>query len=178
MKYNSYLIRLLQEEVESARADASAVRNSVRYRVGGLVIQALPPSVKSLRALRQLIQLLLARRKSSPITGSAALITADLAVNNQAPKWVLSLANDNDGGNAGIWVTNNAQLLAEHADKTAEPKILVLRELSTVVVRRIARLQLQGWHIVWHPQPHTEYDAAMLGYVVSIADEYYTGEPT
>ena len=132
--YNSYLIRLLQEEAESARTDATAVRNSVRYRIGGLAIQALPPSMQSLRALKQLIQLLLTRRKSDRPPSSAALELADLTVNSKAPKWVLSSASDNGRNSADIWVTNNAQLLAEHADKTAEPKTLVVREDRKSVV--------------------------------------------
>lgn len=171
--YNFHLIRLLQEEAESAREDAMAVRNSVRYRIGGLVIQALPPSIQSFRILKQLFMLFLNRRSSNPSAEHAA---DSHSVKSKVSKWVFSSFKGEDEEGLDVWVTSNYQLLAEHADKTDGPKIFVLRELSTAVVRRIARLQLQGWHIVWHPQPHTEYDAAMLDYVLSIANECRTGE--
>lgn len=171
--YNIYLIRLLQEEAESARIEVSAIRNSLRYRVGGFAVQAFPPSLRSLRPLSQLIRLFLLRRKDAqPVKAVSSL---SLVVNMQAPLWMLSSAHELDSENTSVWITDNVGLLVQCADKTTETKTLVLRVLSTAVLQRIARLQLQGWHIIWDPQLDVEHDAAMTAYIVSSANEYRLG---
>jgi len=73
------------------------------------------------------------------------------------------------------WCTKDVEALVQRLD-TEPAERLVLRELRESVVRRLARLQLQGCHIVWWPDQAVPHAPELEAYVKTLADECWVGD--
>lgn len=145
------LIRVLRAELESVRADADAVRSSIRYRLGDVLLQALPLSFRSLRVIPKLLALLIMYRRNvraaKPVTLTAAEIPAkamactEVVYKPSLSQWLIV--------DHSSWHTNNEATLLARLD--AGPlQQLVLYAVTEPIARRLARLHWQGCRVVLH----------------------------
>lgn len=163
-----YLISLLKEEAAQCRVEVHNIRNSLRYRAGSLLVEIFPLSRRSFSALRNLLRLLVqhsgvgsARSGASPMAVPEAALLADTLI-------FVGSAPVADDLHAGKWVTNDAALLATVMDTTQYPRLLVLQQLDQIVLRRLARWQMQGGRVTWQPLPSRAYSPVLLGYLQSL----------
>lgn len=147
----THLIRLLQADVESARAETEAMRSSIRYRLGDVLLQALPLSFRSFRVIPRLLALLLTHRRNVRSTRSAAVTAehlpagafqcSDVVFKPTLSQWLIV------GNNS--WETNNEAALLARLD-AGPVKRLTLYAITEPIARRLARLQWQGCVVVLH----------------------------
>lgn len=145
--YTRYLNELLREEIESVQADAQALRNSLRYRVGGVVLEAFPPSLHSFPALWRLVRLY--RQRSSRLVNQP---TVSSSVPVTLPEEALSATHlmlaSTGASTPGGWVTEHPHQLALRLDRGPAVAELTLRKAEVPVIRRLARLKALGVKIV------------------------------
>lgn len=170
---NELLIRLLRVEVETARAETDALINSLRYRLGDLLLQALPISWRSFQIFPRVYALFstyrrnvrgrvgVAATRSAMVSLSATALRCNSIEFTQAAADT-SLHND-------VWSTNDSDLLVARLDM-APVSQLILRDISEPIARRLGRLQLQGCQIIWWPSLPEAVDP-LQRYVQSLADE-------
>jgi hypothetical protein len=160
---------LLLAEIESRQQELDALRSSIRYRLGDVMMQALPLSWRSLRVLPRLYALFrtyrrnLGRRSGPEASTKTALtpqaLGASVIYYGKAPMQGMSAA----------WCCTDPVALIERLD-VAPVSELILCEISEPIARRLGRLQLQGCRIIWWPSlPET--DDPLQQYVRSLADE-------
>ena len=163
-----YLIRLLQADVESARAEAKAVRGSIRYRLGDVLLQAFPLSFRSFRVMPRFLALLLTHRRNVRSTRSVGVTAEhlpagafqcrDVVYKPSLSQWLIV------GNNS--WETNNEAALLARLD--AGPlKRLELYAITEPIARRLARLQLQGCVVVLHVSDKN-IQAPLLRYALAL----------
>lgn len=144
---NDWLVSLLRAEVEAARAETDAVRTSLRYRLGDVLLQALPLSLRSVRVIPKLFALLMTyrrgvrRRRPAGMAGVsfAALPVGALQCSQVIYKPDVSATSVVDG----VLQTNDEGVLVARIDAGAID-LLVLYAVSEPIARRLARLQWQG----------------------------------
>lgn len=165
-----YLIRLLQEEAAQSNAEVENIRNSLRYRVGGLLVEAFPPSLRSFTAIRGLLRLFIQQTRSG--RSSAAVSTSVVSETTLMANTFVFAASASvvDRLQAGVWATTDAAQLAAAMDYVRHPGTLVLQQLDQAVLRRLGRWQALGGLIEWQPLPGEQYAPALLGYLQALVD--------
>jgi hypothetical protein len=171
-----YLTEILRCEVSSLEAEIQSVRNSLRFRVGGMVLQDLiPPSRRSPRAIVALGRLVLARVRrvgGLPAVRSrrteSALPDADVIVLGRR-------LDSLDGIGACQWATGDAEQVALRLDEESAPAVLVLRVAAPEVLRRLDRIRMKGWKTVWWPDDELGADAALVSFARAHCEEAVEG---
>ena len=145
------LLDILKTELDSARAETEAVRSSIRYRLGDVLLQALPLSFRSFRVVPRLLALLLTHRRNVRSTRSVAVTAehlpvaafqcSDVVFKPSLSQWLIV------GNNS--WETNNEAALLARLD-AGPVKRLTLYAITEPIARRLARLQWQGCVVVLH----------------------------
>lgn len=150
---NTHLIRLLQADVELARAETEALRSSIRYRLGDVLLQALPLSFRSLRVVPRLLALLLTHRRNRNMRSARSIAMVnehlplgafqcfDIAFKPSLSQWSI-ITNER-------WETNNESVLLARLD-AGPVRNLELDTVTEPIARRLARLQWQGCVVVVH----------------------------
>lgn len=148
---NTHLIRLLQADVESARAETEAVRSSIRYRLGDVLLQALPLSFRSFRVVPRLLALLLTHRRNMRSARSVAVTSEHLPVAAFQCGHVVFKPSLSQWLIVGreCWETNNEAALLVRLD-AGPVKRLELYAITEPITQRLARLQWQGCVVVLH----------------------------
>lgn len=164
----SYLVRLLREEVLQAQSEVDRLRSSLRYRAGSLLIESFPPSIRSIRAFRDLLFLLVSHARKRRVAGDtcSSCCVPEVALN--ASCLVLASSPCSVSDLDGVWITTDADLFAAVMDAVHAPSIVVLHKLDQVVVRRLARWQVLGGRVDWHPLPGTNHSPVLLSYLQSL----------
>lgn len=166
---NQALVDLLRSEIESAHAEADAVRSSIRYRLGDVLLQALPLSFRSLGALPQAVLLLLNHRRqiSMGMPVGTALSNSNLSAEALRcsavvfdPELPCSRVFD------GVWHTNDEGLLLLRLDTSAVVHLDLYR-VTEPIARRVARLQWQGCQIVFCVAPDNLWGEYVQGLLVA-----------
>lgn len=147
------LIQLLRAEVESSRAEADSVRSSIRYRLGDVLLQALPLSFRSVRVVPKLMALLLTYRRNvrrgrqgAAGLSKVATVPADaLSCQHVVFNPALSFSRVVDG----VWQTNDKVSLVARLEAAPLAR-LELHAVTEPIARRLARLQWQGTHVDCH----------------------------
>lgn len=174
MEHNprSYLLDIAREEAASKEAELHSLRNSLRYRVGGWVLEALPPGRRTLVVLWRIINLYLVRLRGRATAeiDAANLVLPVEALQTKTLMFGATLP-EKAGKVDGVWSTENAKLMALRLDSGSAANTLILRRPSSVVVRRIARAKLQGTKIIWWPEISADLNPALVAHIRAQADE-------
>ena len=140
---------VLHEELMSRDAELEAIRNSLRYRVGGWVLEALPLGPNTILACIKLLKLYFKRiSKDSPdITipksENTILMSPVVVFGRESPKGVEW---------EDVWCTLDATLVGERLDREGAAGTLVLRNANVQVLRRLQRSRNLGWYVIWYPE--------------------------
>lgn len=164
------LISVLRTEVESARSEVEAIRSSVRYRLGDVMLQALPLSIKSFQIFPKVFALFYTYRRSykgragSTSSGGGYTLPSSVVkcrsiVFGQKVHPTATMQNN-------VWFVDESALLIARLEAAPVNK-LVLYDIDEPIARRLARLQLQGCYIVWSAGTTGVYEQ----YVNAIADD-------
>lgn len=158
------LVSVLRAEVESARSETDAVRNSLRYRLGDVLLQAFPLSLRSFRVVPKVMALVFTYRRN--VRASAGQGAAVQALPSEALRCSQVLFNPDVSGSSvvdGAWQTNNERLLLARLEVSPVEK-LVLKAVSQPIARRLARLHWQGCRIECCADKSTPYAQYASGF--------------
>lgn len=168
----SYLVDIAREEAASKEAEVQSLRNSLRYRIGGWVLEAFPPGRRTLVVLWRLATLYFARLRGRLVAGKhvehltlpeKALRSTTLVLGSAIP--------EEFGSNHGLWQTENSRLMALRLDSIEAATTLILCEPSKEVLRRLARARLDGTKVIWWPKTSADLDPALVSYIRANANE-------
>lgn len=168
----SYLLDIAREEATSIETELHSLRNSLRYRVGGWMLEAFPPGGRTLVVLWRLVGLSLARLRGRGVAGNAGrdLVLPEVAL--QRMTLVLGPALPEEVAiTDGIWRTDNAELMARRLDSGAPANTLILRLPASPLLRRLERAKLAGTKVIWWPEASVDFEPALVNYVRGHADE-------
>lgn len=169
---HTYLLDIAREEAASKEAELQSLRNSLRYRVGGWVLEAFPPGRRTLVVLWRLARLCIARMRGR---ATAARASANLVLPEEALKSETlihgSTVPEEMAGSGAVWRTDNAGLMALRLDAGPAATTLVVRRPSGEVLRRIARAKLDGTKVIWWLEDSTEAEPALVAYARAHAHE-------
>lgn len=175
---SSRFLDIARQEAASKEAELQSLRNSLRYRVGGWMLEAFPPGRRTIVVAWRLIRLYLALRRGRRAASKPQnqLVLPDES--RSASTLVLGTAFPAAiQGEDHLWRTDNAQLMALRLDSGAFAKTLIVRVPDGVVMRRIERARLQGTKVVWWPESSTAADSALISYIRTHADECRDAAP-
>lgn len=147
-----------------------SMRNSLRYLAGSLLVEMLPPSRRSLGALRALLRLFVEQARGNSLKGAASSIVVPEAALLADILLLGAPANTSTQHQGGVWVTTDTAQFAAVMDAIQKPGMLILQQLDQVVLRRLARWQALGGLIEWQPLPGEQYSPTLLGYLQSLLD--------
>lgn len=167
--WHAYLVKVLEEEVASRETEIAGLRKSVRYRLGGLVLEAFPPGPRTITVLFRLFRFYLKRRRTgrtaAPSVKKALPIEAmhisTIVFGEIVPERVE--AKD-------VWVTDLPDHFARRLDKAGPVGTLIIRQAHPGVLRCLERARLGGWRVEWSPEFPRDVEPAMAAYVRAHAD--------
>lgn len=172
-RWNSYLVQLLRADLASKEAEVASLRSSLRYRLGGWLIEAWP---LSRRTLVNIIRLLIVfsrfngrnrgTRRETQAPNLRAIAGAD------TPVLIFGEQALGDYCRRSIFCSDDPVVLIQLLDKERPPGTLVVKLANEAIVRRLSRLRLNGWRVVWQPEGGINaIDAHLVAYLESHADE-------
>lgn len=167
-----FLLDIAREEAASKEAELQSLRNSLRYRVGGWILEAFPPGLRTFFVLWRLTKLYLIRLHGRGTTGKprSNLVLSVEAL--QATTLMLGATLPDEVGNIdGFWSTENAELMALRLDSGPIAHTLILRRPSCSVLRRIARVKLGGAKVIWWPEVSVDPGTALVAHIRTHADQ-------
>lgn len=170
--FTRFLNEALLEDLASREAELQDLRNSLRFRVGGIVLEAFPPSLRSFRAVWKLMRMY----RSRP--GKKEQIERGSLPNHAWRENVVTFGSSHllDATEIDGWICEDENLVVQRLD-FGEKGTLVIRRPTSMLARRLARVKLQGWRIVWWPENASDFDPALVEYIAGKADEIRKGEP-
>lgn len=170
----SYMTELLlHEEIRSLEAELERIRGSMRYRVGGIILTELMPLGRhSFSAISKLVRLYMSRRRlwgsETPPGGS---IRNDFCTIHSNVIVYGSKVSGNGEELDRSYATQDAHAIARHLDAATVAGTLIIRRTDPVILRRMDRLRIAGWKLVWWPENSASNDPAYMSYVRSHCDE-------
>lgn len=166
---NDEMVVLLREQLKEAEQELQSVRNSLRYRIGDIALQAVPLSWRSLRLLPRLWELY--RSMRSGVGRGGGVVSSQLAIDESALRSAdLSLGKGLES-KLGRWITDDAELMAQRLFMGAPVSSLTLRTLSVPVARQLGRLHQGGTKIIWWPDPEVDHPPELVSYVAPLFDK-------
>ena len=171
--WQNYLVQVLREDLSSCEAELQLLRNSLRYRVGGWMLEALPFGPKTIAVIFRLLKLYAKRLILDGRTGSAPSGFAKQSEVDGLSNFVVFGHSVPSGmPEKGVWKTDDPHLICRRLDSSERCGTLVLRFPAQQVLRRLERARLAGWHVVWCPEV-ANFDGAvsMTRYASTHADE-------
>ncbi len=168
----SYLLDIAREEAASKEAELHSLRNSLRYRVGGWMLEVLPPGRRTFVILWRLGKLYYTHLRGRRTLGNSsanislpeeALCSTILVFGSAIPDEVASIS--------GLWHTDSTKLMALRLDSGGRVTTLILRKPACEVLRRLARVKLDGTKVIWWPEASADFDPALVAHVRAHADE-------
>ncbi|WP_417530284.1 hypothetical protein [Marinobacter lipolyticus] len=176
--WQGYLIEALKEDLNSREAEIDSIRNSLRYRVGGWVLEAWPPSHRTVVIMvRMLVAFIRLKKRKNIVTGKASR-SADGAISGgQNVEFVVygHCVPEVYAGERAICSDDPAALVVL-LDSDMPAGTLVLRLADQAISRRVERLRLSGWRIVWWPEGvETGEESPQVQYLSAHADECRAG---
>lgn len=173
--WGAYLVEVMRGEVASREGEIEALRTSLRYKVGGWVLEAFPPSRRTIALPVKLLRLFL-RRRNPRLRQHTAREAAPFSAEMRSASTIVlgrNIPHVIEQENANIWHTQDEALVARRLDmKGSAPGLLVLRSLSEPILRRLERARHTGWRVIWHPELEpAALDPALEAYVRAHVDE-------
>lgn len=176
LSYVGYLNEALREDVAARESELQDLRNSLRCRVGGVVLEGFPPGLRSLKACVKLVRVYRGRRRAPQAKLTTLPVINDEAL--QVDTVVLGSSNPECSMSSDYWLCDDADLVAQRLD-IGLAGTLVVRQPASVVARRLARARQNGWKIIWWPERDAcDFDPALVEYVMAQADECREGAGT
>lgn len=171
--FSKYLNEALIEDLATREAELQDLRNSLRFRVGGIVLEAFPPSLRSFKAIWKLVRMYQNRPGKKGRVERGKLPSHAL----QESVVIFGSSSFPDETEVDGWVCEDENLVAQRLD-LGEKGTLVMRRPASMLARRLARVKLQGWRVIWWPEDGaSDFDPALVEYIVGQADEVRKGEP-
>ena len=173
------LLEIARQEAASKEAEIQTLRSSLRYRVGGWMLEASPPGIRTLAVFWRLFLLYVALRRGQkpankaarePALSAVALRSSVLVLGTSVPAELQCLDR--------LWHTEDPKLMALRLDSGAIATTIIVRRSCSEVLRRIARVKLQGAEVLWWPEASPNIDPALIAYIRSHADECRDGPAT
>lgn len=160
---------LLLAEIESRQQELDALRSSIRFRLGDVMLQVLPLSWRSLQVLPRLYALFRTHRRNQGRRSRPEPTTQTALTSQALGASVIYYGKEAvEGVSAACSFTDPVALVARL--DMAPVSQLILRDISEPIARRLGRLQLQECRIIWWPSV-PEADDPLQQYVRSLADE-------
>ncbi|KJU78803.1 MAG: hypothetical protein C0452_10780 [Pseudomonas sp.] len=164
------LQNLMLAEIESRQQELDALRSSIRFRLGDVMLQALPLSWRSLQVLPRLYALFRTHRRNQGRRSRPESITQTALTSQALGASVIYYGKEAvEGVSAAACSFTDPVALVARLDM-APVSQLILRDISEPIARRLGRLQLQECRIIWWPSV-PEADDPLQQYVRSLADE-------
>ncbi|WKD51454.1 hypothetical protein [Microbulbifer spongiae] len=174
MNTRDHLLEVLREEIASCESELEGVRKSLRYKVGGWVIEAFPFGSNTISVCFKLARVYLSRIKKRSTAATSAFPSKDSYHTRSLSKVVVlgSKLPTNLCAKAA-WCTEDVELLTRRLDQDNLGGILILRKPDIRVLKRVERLRLIGWYVIWSPQKESLLGSeALVAYIKSHADQY------
>lgn len=179
--WREYLIQALKEDLNSREAEISAIRASLRYRVGGWVLEAWPPRFRSIVVLARIVVTFLRLRRNvntSKVTHSNSQVVVGME-SRSADTVVFGTQIPEVLKGEDIVCSDDLSILIAILDSDRPAGTLVLRLASPAITRRIQRLRFKGWNVFWWPEKRDVCtDTAQQNYIASHSDEYRSEQGT
>lgn len=176
--WQGYLIEALKEDLNSREAEIDSIRNSLRYRVGGWVLEAWPPSHRTLFIMaRMLVAFIRLKKRSNVGTRKSVNSTGSVVSTGQDVEFVVfgRRVPEVYQGTHTICSGDPVALMAL-LDSDMRAGTLILRLADQALTRRVERLRLSGWRIVWWPEgAETGQMSPQVQYLAAHADECRAG---
>ncbi|WP_024849591.1 MULTISPECIES: hypothetical protein [unclassified Aminobacter] len=171
--WETFLVEVLREEVASREAELDALRASLRYRVGSWALEAFPPGWGTVIFFSRLLRLFLRRRTQKPSGAISGRHRGQSEAQHHANIVVFGRNVPACYAKDDVWQTKNADLIAHRLDmKGSVPGILVVRQVSEKILRRVERARRDHWHVIWYPEETSStFDPALVAYILAHADE-------
>lgn len=175
-KYEDQIIELLRAESEGARSEVEALRASLRYRLGDLLLQVLPLSWRSLYILPRLLMFYRTYKRNRMKVESNKLYEAasQISIDLKCSCLIFAQSVAETEWDRGACRTDDSAVVQARLDAGPLSR-LVLGKVDEQIVRRLGRLKLQGCEIIWCPEA-PETDSAIEHYVRALADECRYGD--
>jgi hypothetical protein len=168
----SYLLNIALEESASKEAELQSLRNSLRYRVGGWILEAFPPGRRTAGVLWRLIRLCCAwrRGKWSDTSARENLVLPVEARRSTTLVFGYTVPSELETERM-LWRTNDPEFMARRLDSGAPANTLILRLPASPLLRRLERAKLAGTKVIWWPEASVDFEPALVNYVRGHADE-------
>ena len=151
--WNFYVLNVLREEILSRESELEALRNSLRFRVGGWVLEALPFGRNTFLVFFKLVKIFFKRRAAiRPVAASNHavdhidrnyLLYDTIVFGDESPSVFRAESS---------LCTQEASVVARVLDTRREPGSLVIRRPDIEIARRLERSRKNGWHVIWCPE--------------------------
>lgn len=153
--WQSYLIEALREDLKSRESEITALRNSLRYRLGGWVLEAWPPGYRTVVVAARFAVALIRLRKGAKKSGSGRSLRHWDENQSRCGHEVLVFGKQcPDSWSAyKALCLDNASEVAAYLDSSSKPSTLIVTRSNQAIARRIERLKLEGWSVFWHRNP-------------------------
>ena len=171
--WDIFLVEILREEIASRDAELDALRGSLRFQVGSWALEAFPPGRGTIVFFVRLLRLFLRRRTKRPVAAASNNHPGLNAMMTKASVVVFGHSIPPDIKADNIWLTQDADLVANRLDmKAGEPGLLIIRSLSEKILRRLERARRARWRVVWQPEDETSaLDPALAAYIHAHVDD-------
>lgn len=173
--WEAFLIEALREEIATREAELDALRSSVRFRLGGMILESFPPNRRALSAIGGIFRLALRRRDARANKSPAKTADASDIRFGEAAVIVFGYTIPSSIANMDAVKTDSADIIGALLDEPhQEPRTLVMRILSEKIIRRVERARLAGWRVVWCPENgESDIDDALSSYVQAHVDDVW-----
>lgn len=172
--YDRYLVEVLNAELASKESELESLRDSLRYRLGGWMLEAFPLGVNTIVILFRLIGAYFKRRNNHAVKVSVHSVRALNDIARKARLIVFGDSMPSGFDKEMVWQTSDAELLAKRLDILDNVSTLVIRSPSHQILRRLSRLRYCGWRTIWCPESEEAIaDPALHAYAISHVDELW-----
>jgi hypothetical protein len=171
--WSFYLVAALREDIAACEAELELLRGSLRYRVGGWLLEALPLGRRTFVIFFRVLRFYVKRTAGGAPQAKRLPSSLPAAFSGSSDVVVFGWENPEGWVDDEVWGTTDADGTAERLDASVSQGVLVIRQVDQRILRRVARLRRKGWRVVYEPNEKVkEANPALVAYALGHVDEY------